>query len=169
MQPTLFDFPHALTEKSPSPPLVMKGISLRSPWWWFILYGGKDVENRHRRFNRTVRGRVLLHASLWFNAEEIVFDAEDARAMQAKKPYRAKGAPTLTLGYLRQFRGCIVGSVEVVDYVDESDSPWFVGETGIILRNPIAFEIPLPCKGALGYFDVDVSTPEFRKQLNIAA
>ena len=50
-------------------------------------------------------------------------------------------------------RGGIVGSVEIVDCVTESASPWFVGRYGFVLRDPK----PLPFtqwKGQLGFFDV---------------
>ena len=53
-------------------------------------------------------------------------------------------------------RGGIIGEAEVVGCVNgndaASDSPWFVGEWGHMLRNakPLDFR---PCKGALGYFN----------------
>jgi hypothetical protein len=36
-------------------------LSIRQPWVWLILYGGKDIENRD--WNTHVRGPILLHAS----------------------------------------------------------------------------------------------------------
>ena len=48
--------------------------------------------------------------------------------------------------------GGIVGAAEIVDCVTRSDSPWFFGKFGFVLRNvkPLPFE---PCRGQLGFFD----------------
>lgn len=51
-------------------------------------------------------------------------------------------------------RGGIVGSVEIVDCVDESDSPWFFGRYGYVLRDPRPLPF-WPCKGQLGFFTRD--------------
>ena len=49
-------------------------------------------------------------------------------------------------------RGGIIGTAEIVDCVEASDSPWFFGRYGFVLRSvkPIGF---IPVKGALGFFD----------------
>lgn len=48
-------------------------------------------------------------------------------------------------------RGGIIGVAEIVDCVEASDSPWFFGRYGFVLRNarPVDF---IPVKGALGFF-----------------
>ena len=135
----------------------MKGLSVRAPWWWFILYGGKTIENRGLRFPRSVRGRVWLHVGKWWDEEEVFYDTDDALAMQEE----ARGStaePKTGWESLRASCGCIVGSVEIIDYVTESDSPWFVGELGLVLRNPIALATPVPFKGMLGFFEVPDGT-----------
>ncbi|MEL6916051.1 MAG: hypothetical protein AAFP13_16265 [Pseudomonadota bacterium] len=48
-------------------------------------------------------------------------------------------------------RGAIIGAVDVVDIVSESDSAWFGGERGLVLANAKTCA-PIPCPGALGYF-----------------
>ena len=45
-------------------------------------------------------------------------------------------------------------SVEIVDYVTESESPWFSGPLGIVVRDPIMLPRLIPFKGMLGFFDV---------------
>ena len=50
-------------------------------------------------------------------------------------------------------RGGIVGSVEIVDCVEDSDSPWFIGRYGFVLRDPRPMPF-VPWKGALGFFGV---------------
>ena len=58
-------------------------------------------------------------------------------------------APPATLDDLP--RGGIVGEAEIVDCVTQSDSPWFEGPYGFVLRNahPLPFR---PCRGRLGFF-----------------
>jgi hypothetical protein len=48
--------------------------------------------------------------------------------------------------------GGIIGQVDIVDCVDKSASPWFVGPFGFVLRNPRILPFR-PCKGALGFFN----------------
>lgn len=57
-------------------------------------------------------------------------------------------------------RGGIVGSVEIVDCVEESDSAWFEGRFGFLLRDPRPLPF-LPCKGQLGLFRHDFPFHEF--------
>lgn len=55
--------------------------------------------------------------------------------------------------------GGIVGIAEIVGCVTESESPWFFGEYGFLIRNaqPLPF---YPCRGQLGFFDVAYGAPE---------
>ena len=50
-------------------------------------------------------------------------------------------------------RGGIIGSVEIVDCVTESESPWFFGRYGYVLRDPRPLPFA-PWRGQLGFFDV---------------
>ncbi len=126
----------------------MRALSVRAPWWWFILRGGKDIENRSWPTN--FRGRVLLHCGKWWNEEEVREDLLDIE--------RIVGALHMPVAHpdlwLKPSLGCIVGSVEIVDCVSESKSPWFFGEFGFVLANPVALATPIPFKGALGFFEV---------------
>jgi hypothetical protein len=127
----------------------MKALSVRAPWWWYILHGGKDIENRD--WPTRVRGRVLIHASKWWVKEDIALDDFDACEMAAKAELIF---PLSDWRKMRECCGCIVGSVEIVDCVAHSDSPWFVGDYGFVLRDPVIFAKPIPLKGALGFFGV---------------
>lgn len=49
--------------------------------------------------------------------------------------------------------GTIIGTVEVVDVVYESDSPWFMGPVGLVLRDPKPVQMPYLVTGQLGYFN----------------
>ncbi|QSL90475.1 ASCH domain-containing protein [Pseudomonas atacamensis] len=118
----------------------MKALSIRQPWAWLILNGGKDVENRSR--NTKLRGRFLIHASKGMTRAE--YNAASWIA----------GPQGITLPPFDELeRGGIVGSVELVDCVDSSTSPWYMGEKAYILRDPRPIPF-LPYKGQLGFFEI---------------
>lgn len=125
----------------------MKALSVRAPWWYFILHEGKDIENRD--WPTRLRGTILLHASKWWNDDEVDMAWECAEDMVGRIIH--PGSPEFPI---ENIRGFIVGKVDIVDCVTQSDSPWFCGEYGFVLRNPVAFANPIPYRGALGFFDV---------------
>lgn len=127
---------------------MIPALSIRQPWAWLILHGGKDIENRD--WSTNFRGRVLIHAS------KSCTKAEHAAAIDFLVD---RGLDRLSIDFpaIDQFdRGGIVGSVEIVDCIDASDSPWFVGDFGFVLRNPQPLPF-VPWKGRLGFFNVPES------------
>ena len=121
----------------------MKALSIRQPWCYFILHAGKDIENRS--WPTRFRGRVLIHASKGMTANEWADAwgfAEGIEGHELASPHAGEIE-----------RGGIVGSVEIVDSVTHSDSPWFMGTYGFVLRNPVVLPFQ-PYRGALGFFDV---------------
>lgn len=118
----------------------MKALSIRQPWAWGIIYAGKDVENRDW-FTR-VRGRILVHAAKGMTRDEY----EDVRGL-----FEAVRRPLPDFDSLQ--RGGIIGSVEIVDCVSASASPWFFGKFGFMLRDPKPLPF-VPFRGSLGFFDV---------------
>lgn len=70
------------------------------------------------------------------------------------------GGPVIELPPLADLqRGGIVGSVQIVDCVMQSDSPWFRGRFGFVLRDPRPLPF-VPWRGSLGFFDVPASALE---------
>lgn len=129
------------------PDLREKVLSIRQPWAWLILNAGKDIENR--TWPTRYRGPVLIHASKGMTRAEYE-DASD--------PLWARGGQVIDLPDMHTLdRGGIVGSVEIVDCVTHSDSPWFCGPFGFVLRNPTPLPFR-PCRGALGFFNVPAET-----------
>lgn len=130
----------------------MKAISIRQPWAWLIVHGGKDVENRD--WATKYRGRVLVHAARGMTRSEWE-DAIDTA--------RHAGVPVDVLRNGCNFdqlqRGGVIGAVDIVDCVQQSDSPWFFGTHGFVLRNPAPVPFT-PWKGQLGFFDVPLSAIE---------
>ena len=122
-------------------------LSVRQPWAHFIVAGLKPIENRNWR--AAFRGRVLVHASKGMTRNEYL-EASLFAARNCGVPHdRIPAFDSLP-------RGGIVGSVEIVGCVDRSDSPWFVGEFGFVLRDPQTLPF-IPYKGALGFFRVPES------------
>ena len=135
----------------------MKLLSIRSPWWWWILYGDKDIENRDWRGPPRYRGPILIHASAWWSLNQVVDDWDWCRA--AYRQERQPGARPAHPGpkswrELKDMGGHIVGSCVLQDVVTESRSPWFVGKLGFVLTNPKPLVAPVPFKAALGLVDV---------------
>lgn len=127
--------------------LPLMAISIRQPWAWAIIHAGKDIENRD--WPTRFRGPVCIHAAKGMTRDEY----EDCLAAVH---HISRGHPFPSGLTLPSFdaldRGGIVGTAEITGCVSDSDSPWFFGKYGFVLRNvePVSF---IPVRGALGFFD----------------
>lgn len=115
----------------------LKALSIRQPWADAIVYHRKDIENRS--WPTRFRGPVLIHAAKAWGEDErlsLLSLVSEGLVPDCQQP----------------LLGGIVGVAEIVDCVTRSDSRWFVGPYGFVLRNarPLSFR---PCRGALGFFD----------------
>lgn len=131
--------------------MLKKALSVRAPWWWAILHG-KPVENRDWYTN--VRGRIYLHASKFWKFDEVQDDWQDVVYMADGDGLILPQMGKEETAEMRAAGGCLVGSVEITDCVTQHPSKFFVGKYGFVLRDPVIFKRPVPCKGALGFFDV---------------
>lgn len=134
----------------------MRALSIRQPWASLILKCRKDIENR--TWPTRYRGRILIHAAKGLTRDEhedaIAFAVEAIR----NDPQNAGATRNVTLrelGFAFEDlpRGGIIGSVEIVDCVSSSTSPWFIGPQGFVLRDPQPLPFR-PLRGRLGFFDV---------------
>ena len=124
----------------------MKCLSVSQPFADLIVSGRKTIELRG--WNTGFRGEFLVHAPLKVRAE-------DCRRLKA-------GCKLVT--------GAIVGKAELYDVkkygskkeADGDSRLHFAGKRfqgrayGFMLKNPKAFRIPIPWRGRLGFFDVDL-------------
>jgi len=117
----------------------MKAISIRQPWASLIVAGIKDIENRS--WQTKYRGKLLIHASQ-------KFDKDGLEMMKKMK------IPEIIIETMRDYRGGIIGEVNLVDCVKKSDSDWFEGPYGFVLENAKVLTFK-PCKGKLGIFDFE--------------
>lgn len=123
--------------------LPIDALSVRQPWAWAIIHAGKDIENRSwQAINHGLakRGRIAVHAAKGLTRDEYAEAYDFMRGIGVICP------PPAALE-----RGGIIGSVEVIDVVKASDSGWFFGPRGLVLRDPVPCEF-VPAIGALGYF-----------------
>lgn len=124
----------------------MKALTLRQPWAWMVVHGGKLIENR--TWNTSFRGRFLIHAAKGMTTAEYV-EAE---------LFGLSVNPKMRLPTARDLRfGGIVGmaAIEGVQEPDEWEpGDWHMsGQYGFLLRDvrPLPF---VPCRGMLGFWEV---------------
>lgn len=119
-------------------------LSVRPPFAWAIVHGGKDIENRSEGAMKVlgkIRGRIAIHSSQTMTRAYY----EDARCYMKQIGVECPMPDAL-------MRGAIIGTVEVIDAVDASDSQWFMGPCGLVLRDPRPVTPRGHCAGRLGYF-----------------
>ena len=120
--------------------LPAKALSIRQPWAWAIIHAGKDIENRD--WPTKFRGPVCIHAARGMTIGDYAAARSFMSAMQKAYPPNRDDLQ----------RGGIIGVAEIIDCVEASESPWFMGRYGFVLRNMRAVPF-IPVKGALGFFD----------------
>lgn len=130
----------------------MRAISIRQPWAWLIIHAGKDIENRDWATN--YRGRVLVHAAKGMTRAEWEDAIDTAQHAGVSLDVLRNGCKFDQLQ-----RGGIIGAVDIVDCVQDYESPWFFGAHGFVLRSPAPVPFT-PWKGQLGFFDVPLSAVE---------
>lgn len=122
-------------------------LSVRQPWAWLIVQGLKDVENR--TWHTTHRGPVWIHAARGMTDEEY----QDGAELAWENGHIKLPAPSQLL------RGGIVGQAIITDCVAFSDSKWFCGPVGFVLKEQkiVPFK---ECRGMPGFF-----RPQFNLEL----
>ena len=131
----------------------MKALSIKQPWARLICTGQKDIENRD--WLTEFSGRVYVHASK---------KLDDTSWEFIKKCLGRKYWITLwDVDFINNLTlGAIIGEVDITGCVEKSNSPWFVGKYGFTLANPVLYDKPIPYRGQLGFFEVNIES-EFLK------
>ena len=146
----------------------MKALSIKQPWAWLICAGYKDIENRNWKIGRNLRHgayssydvanftislpeRIYVHAGKIgdFNDDTVAF-LEGIGGLKGDEMIKLSKAMTPS-----QF-GAIIGEVDIIDCVEQSESPWFVGRYGFVLTNPSLYGKPIPCLGRLGFLEPEL-------------
>jgi hypothetical protein len=120
------------------PLVTMKALSVRQPWAWAIIHGGKRFENRTWRTDH--RGPLLIHAA------RARVDLDAGRRL----------VPGLPAEDELDF-GALVGLVQLVDVLPAREcpraDPFVEGPLCWVLEDPRPL-VPVPYRGRLQLFDV---------------
>lgn len=145
----------------------MRILTVRQPWAWAIIHGGKNVENRVRNIAGSFRGPIAIHVAL--------DDAEAAPGSlwrQHADWYRNRAPQPKTRVPAWSDRGRIIGAVDLVSVHDgrteslhtnvgeiigtAACSSWAQSDAHhLVLANPRALADPIPYRGALGLRRLD--------------
>ncbi len=121
----------------------MKAITIHQPWAWAIVQGLKNIENR--TCPTKYRGKLLIHAG---NSKKSI--NAGYVFMHRVSSHNDTEIPLLD----ELIYGSIIGEVELVDCIRNSDSIWAMeAHWHWILRNAVKYDNPIPCKGQSGLFD----------------
>lgn len=127
----------------------MKALSIKQPWLWAITDLDKQVENRTwKPFSSNIGQRICLHAS----------KADDRSGVPAIRQISGVDVPDGLP------RGAIVAIATLAGWISETGiSPaydhlksdkWFFGPIGWVLEDIQKLDNPIPCRGALGLWDI---------------
>lgn len=120
---------------------MMLALSIKPFWAHAILNLNKDIENRD--WSTEYRGRIALHTSIKYSQK----DWDNFIHFLGRKEIPVVSESELICG-------AIIGSVELVDCLSFSDSPWFRGKFGFVLKNPIRLIEPLFIVGSPGLWEL---------------
>ena len=137
----------------------MKCLSVSQPFADLIISGKKTIELR--KWNTNFRGEFLIHAPLKIKTE-------DCKRLKINKKF---------------VTGAIVGKAELYDVkkynskkeVKEDQKFHFASKNfhdrtyGFLLKNSKSFRIPIPLKGQLGFFDVDLPKTKIKNKEIVTA
>lgn len=134
-----------------------KALTVKQPWASAIAFGGKDVENRDWRTH--YRGRIAIHAGATMLSEGLELMCRRKRGDEQRtlleqiKRGRRRYFKTNHEGELIP-ASHIVAIAMLVDCVESSSSPWFVGDYGWVLEGVMPIQ-PVPCSGDLSLWDCE--------------
>jgi hypothetical protein len=135
----------------------MKALSLRQPWAWMVIHGGKSIENR--RWNTRYRGPVLVHAAKGMTRDEYL----DA-AMFAAEVDQSVNLPAFS----ELERGGIVGATTITGVIPPRNNglfsaepvPWHMADQFGFRLGPRIWLQFRALKGELGFFNVEITAEE---------
>ena len=138
----------------------MKAFSGYAEWFWLMAKNWKDVENRNWSVTRYIK-RDELPARVYLHCSKKPASKDDIIFIKSKlTPEQLSEFDLVDWG---KYRGHIIGEISITDEVTFEDigmkathSPWFFGEFGFLVEDGILYDSPVPCRGQLGFFNVDI-------------
>lgn len=95
----------------------MRILTVRQPWAWAIIHGGKNVENRPRNIAGGYRGPVAIHAGLSVDMDAMT-TPNIVGAVALKRLFKGAGHPAT---FKESPKGAIIGVVDMVDAHESGD------------------------------------------------
>lgn len=147
----------------------MKALTIKQPWLWCITDHTKRVENRTWKPPFEMVGQyIALHASKSKDQDEWLeawYIADGCVPKFANLPLGAIVATALVKGYvvINDMGGVEEQTKAAANYYLSTD-PWFFGPVGWLLSDVRKLPQPIPCKGALGLWEVPADIVEIIKQ-----
>lgn len=145
--------------------LIVKALSIMQPWVDAHLFLGKPVENRTWRPSHALIGqRIALHASAKVDKQGMAF----IRKLPLPIPEAAELLPPPQLSAIlgtAVLAGYVVEEFNSIDPTwkrygnvpsdyDPSADSWLFGPVGLVWRDVQRLVEPIPCKGALGFWNI---------------
>lgn len=155
-------------------------LTVKQPWAWAIIHGGKNVENRVRNLAGDYRGPIAIHVA---KKDDDDWVDKDASAFIGQCPHRSE--PTHNVfgcswcdtaeGQIWNNQGHIIGVVDLVGVHTTREngecrpaglgwcSPWAeIDAWHLVLANPRPLAEPIPHRGMLG---LQRATPALAAQI----
>ncbi len=137
----------------------MKALSGYAEWFWLMARNIKPVENRKWPLSRYIKRSQLpicLHASKTPAPQDDIAFIKKRLDPEELAEFNAIDWSSL--------RGCLIGEIVLVGEItsvtdigtDITHSPWFFGPNGFVVEDGMLYDKPIPCRGQLGFFEVDV-------------
>jgi len=134
--------------------IILKCLSVSQPFAELIISGKKIIELR--KWNTNFRGEFLIHAPLKIGIK-------DCKRLKINQ---------------KLVTGVIIGKAEIYDVKKynsireiKADQKFHLAPKnfhditfGFLLKNPKSFRIPIPCKGKLKFFDVDLPKTKIKNK-----
>ncbi|MEW1990761.1 hypothetical protein [Microbacterium sp. NPDC078849] len=150
----------------------MRILTVRQPWAWAIIHGGKDVENRSTNIAGDYRGPVLIHAAKAYADDwqsQVLADLMNRHpgVHDEPQPWHDHAGEIIGVVDLVDVHVArATASGVLVDYAEHTKagelcSPWAQPDVHhLVLANSRALVEPIPYTGALGLRDLAVRDPE---------
>jgi predicted transcriptional regulator len=137
----------------------MKCLSVSQPFADLIIHSKKTIELR--RWNTSFRGEFLIHSP---------------------KKIRVEDCKRLGINPKNLVKGAIIGKAEIYDVKKYNSKSEIIKDSkkhhasksfqnnkyGFCLKNAMAFRVPIPTKGQLGFFEVKLEQKKIKKSEIIA-
>lgn len=131
----------------------MKCLSVSQPFADLIISGKKSIELRS--WNTNYRGEFLIHAPIKIRVKDC------KRLKINKKLVTGAIVGKAILNDVKKYNSS--KEIELDKKLHFANKDSYKKKYGFILKKAKSFRIPIPCKGKLGFFEIDLPKTVFKK------